>query len=137
MFLSYTLPFILAAGAVWLGRKNWSDKDKSEKILELLEIKEGDKVRKFKLLRKDFILGDNELGMEYVYKIPLKTSMDQVEQIYSKLRDGINIKREGNQKHVEVSYDGVLKMRVYDKPIPKEVEYNRELVKMCKKYMFH
>lgn len=132
MFISYTLPFLIAAGAIWLGRRNWSDQDKIQNILEVLEFKEGDKVRKFKLLRKDPINGDESLGVEYVYKIPLKLSMDQIEVIYPKIRDGINIKREGKQKHVEIEYDGALKISVYDNPIPNEVIYNRDLIQFCK-----
>lgn len=127
-------PFLIAAGAVALSKRMWSDKDKIEKVLELLEVKEGDKVRKFQLLRKNYINNDESLGTEYVYKIPLKVSMDEVEAIYSKIRDGINIKREGNQKHVEMEYDGALKILVYEKQLPNNVEYDKELIKMCKSW---
>lgn len=129
MFFSYTIPFLIAAGAVWLGRRNWSDQDKIQKVLEVLEVKEGDKVRKFKLLRKDPINGD--IGIEYVFKIPLKVSMDDIERLYPKIRDGINVKREGKQKHIEMEYDGALKIRVYENDLPNNVEYNRELIEMC------
>ncbi|WP_273130045.1 FtsK/SpoIIIE domain-containing protein [Bacillus weihaiensis] len=134
MLISFFSPFLLAAGALWLGRRNWSDQDKIQKILEVLEVREGDKVRKFKLLRKDFINDDKSLGVEYVYKIPLKVSMDDIERLYPKLRDGINVKREGKQKHVEIEYDGALKIKVYENPVPDKVEYNRELIQLCKKW---
>ena len=104
MFISLSLPFLLALGAIWLGKKNWSDQDKIEKVLEVLEVKEGDKVRKFKLLRKDPISGD--IGCEYVYKIPLKVSMDDIERLYPKIRDGINVKREGKQFRSKEKYSG-------------------------------
>lgn len=134
MIISYLTPVLIAAGAVWVGRRNWKDQDKIQKILEVLEVKEGEKVRKFKLLRKDFINDDKELGVEYVYKIPLKVSMDDIERLYPKIRDGINVKREGKQKHVEIEYDGALKIKVFENPVPNNVDYNRELIKLCKKW---
>lgn len=129
MFISYIIPFFIAAGAVWMGRRKWSDQDKIEKVLEMAEVKEGDRVEKFKLLRKDPINGDRDLGVEYVYKIPLKSSMDKIEAIYPSLRDGINIKREGQQKHVEIEYDGALRIRVFEQGMKNEVPYSLLSVK--------
>ena len=132
MFTLIFSPLIITLIVVVVSRKGWSDQRKIEKILEILAVKEGDKLKKFKLLRKDFINGDESIGVEYVYKIPLKTSMDQIQNIYPSIRDGINIKREGNQKHVEIDYDGALKILVYEKPLPNEVEYDRDLIQLCK-----
>src|SRR5690606_32050148 len=95
-------PILLGGVVLYCSQKGWTDQKKIEKVLELLEIKEGNQTRKFTLLRKT----DIENGVEYVYKIPLKSSMDKIESIYPAIRDGINIKREGNQKHVEIEYDG-------------------------------
>lgn len=132
MFTLIFSPLIITLIVVVVSKKGWSDQKKIEKILEILAVKEGDKLKKFKLLRKDFINGDESVGVEYVYKIPLKTSMDQIENIYPAIRDGINIKREGNQKHVEIDYDGALKIYVYEKPLPNQIEYDRDLIKLCK-----
>lgn len=124
-------PLLIGVGTFFFSKKMWSDQQKIEKVLELLEIKEGERIKKFKLLRKDPIQGDFEIGTEYVYKIPLKSSMDKIESVHAAIRDGINIKREGNQKHVEMEYDGALKIKVYEQYVPKQVEYNMELLKMC------
>jgi len=121
-------PILLGGVVLYRSQKGWTDQKKIEKVLELLEIKEGNQTRKFTLLRKT----DIENGVEYVYKIPLKSSMDKIESIYPAIRDGINIKREGNQKHVEIEYDGALKITVYEKDIPKKVDFTKETLEQCK-----
>lgn len=132
MFSLLFSPILIVFVTLFFSKKGWTDQKKIEKVLELAEIKEGDKTHKFHLLRKSAINNDENVGMEYVYRIPLKSSMDQIEKIYPSIRDGINIKREGNQKHVEIDYDGALKIKVYEQPLPKQVDYDRDLIQLCK-----
>jgi DNA segregation ATPase FtsK/SpoIIIE, S-DNA-T family len=129
MLLEFLLfPVFIGGVVLYRAQSGWTDQKKIEKVLELLEIKEGKQTRKFTLLRKTNI----ENGMEYVYKIPLKSSMDKIESIYPSIRDGINIKREGNQKHVEIEYDGALKIRVYEKEWGSKVDFPIETLEQIK-----
>ncbi|ALY08089.1 hypothetical protein BhaS171_00033 [Bacillus phage vB_BhaS-171] len=126
-----SIPLLVAGGSILFSRAgNWTDRQKLEKIFVRvgLVVKEGDKVKKLRLLRKTPINDDKEIGMEYVYQIPLGISMDEVEEKYAAIRDGINIKREGNQKHVEMDYDGALRIKIYERSIKKKVEFTEELL---------
>lgn len=94
-----------------------------------------------------------EWGIEYAYKIPLGKSLTDYEAKIDAIRDGLNAK--GNvdirkllealkrrdfkavanelngkkvRKDVELDYDGVLRVRVYEKEIPARFDFDKELL---------
>lgn len=123
-----------------------------------LKVKEGKETRTIQLLRKT----RNEWGVEYAYRIPLGLSFSDFEQKIQHLEDGLNHKSKVydfklqdfkslrmrkdilNQiqniisrkklvrKEIELFYDGLLKIRVYEKGIPDFVKFEEEMIKQCR-----
>nr|WP_245808815.1 FtsK/SpoIIIE domain-containing protein [Shouchella patagoniensis] len=114
-----------ACGVVLNVRRKWSDRGKLEKIFEvsglLTKEKQGENtvVKKCRLHRKTAING----GTEYVYRIPLGMTFEDFEKALPRLQDGVNNKKNGLQKEVAVEYDGMLRIRVYDAPMPEIIPY--------------
>jgi hypothetical protein len=100
-------------------------------------------------------------GTEYVYRIPLGLSFDDFKKKLPQLQDGMNnnklafsltlndlkaifksgdpvkefkerIKPKNSQKEVELSYDGMLHIRVYQEPLTKELHYDESILTKCK-----
>lgn len=123
-----------------------------------LKVKEGKETRTIQLLRKT----RNEWGVEYAYRIPLGLSFSDFEQKMQHLEDGLNhkskvydfklqdfkslrlrkdilkqiqnviSKKKLIRKEIELFYDGLLKIRVYEKGIPDFVKFEEEMMKQCK-----
>nr|WP_257131685.1 FtsK/SpoIIIE domain-containing protein [Bacillus thuringiensis] len=123
-----------------------------------LKIKEGKETRTIQLLRKT----RNDWGVEYAYRIPLGLSFSDFEQKIQHLEDGLNhkskvydfklqdfkslrlrkdilkqiqniiSKKKLIRKEIELSYDGLLKIRVYEKGIPDFVKFEEEMMKQCR-----
>lgn len=123
-----------------------------------LKVKEGKETRTIQLLRKT----RNDWGVEYAYRIPLGLSFSDFEQKIQHLEDGLNhkskvydfklqdfkslrlrkdiLKQIQNiinkkklvRKEIELSYDGLLKIRVYEKGIPDFVKFEEEMMKQCR-----
>ncbi|HDR4862329.1 TPA: cell division protein FtsK [Bacillus cereus] len=123
-----------------------------------LKVKEGKETRTIQLLRKT----RNDWGVEYAYRIPLGLSFSDFEQKMQHLEDGLNhkskvydfkisdfkslrlrkdiLKQIQNiinkkklvRKEIELSYDGLLKIRVYEKGIPDFVKFEEEMMKQCR-----
>ncbi|RKN53582.1 FtsK/SpoIIIE domain-containing protein [Bacillus sp. S66] len=123
-----------------------------------LKVKEGKEIRTIQLLRKT----RNDWGVEYAYRIPLGLSFSDFEQKMQHLEDGLNhkskvydfklqdfkslrlrkdiLKQIQNiinkkklvRKEIELSYDGLLKIRVYEIGIPDFVKFEEDMMKQCK-----
>ncbi len=123
-----------------------------------LKVKEGKDIRTIQLLRKT----RSEWGVEYAYRIPLGLSFSDFEQKIQHLEDGLNhkskvydfklsdfkslrlrkdiLKQTQNiinkkkcvRKEIELSYDGLLKIRVYAKGIPEFVQFEESILNKCK-----
>ncbi|KAA0748509.1 cell division protein FtsK [Bacillus sp. BF2-3] len=123
-----------------------------------LKVKEGKEIRTIQLLRKT----RNDWGVEYAYRIPLGLSFSDFEQKMQHLEDGLNhkskvydfklqdfkslrlrkdiLKQTQNiinkkklvRKEIELSYDGLLKIRVYERGIPDFVKFEEDMMKQCK-----
>jgi len=115
-----------------------------------LKVKEGKEVRNMQLLRGT----RKEWGTEYAYRIPLGLSFADFQAKEQNIADGLNHKglipdirpsdllkielrrdilkqiqtlinrKRALRKEIELSYDGVLKIRVYEKPLPDKVPYD-------------
>nr|WP_197140171.1 FtsK/SpoIIIE domain-containing protein [Lysinibacillus sphaericus] len=98
-----------------------------------------------------------EWGWEYKYRIPLGRSFSDYEAKLKVFEDGLNNRKKNitfsdlkqldldknllqqlqrlwkakltEQKEIELSYDGLLIVRVYDKQLEKEIEWNESLLK--------
>ncbi|MFZ4454356.1 FtsK/SpoIIIE domain-containing protein [Salibacterium aidingense] len=120
-----------------------------------LTVKEGKKTRTMHLLRKT----RKSWGVEYAYRIPLGLSLEDYEKKRHVLQDGVNNKyalfdvtldeikqlrpnkrilqqikellRKDVRKELELSYDGVLKIRVYNERLTEHFEYGDELLSKC------
>ncbi len=130
-----------------------SDHEKIQKIFNArnLKIKDGKETKTIRLITKRKI----ENGMEYVYQLPLGLSFDQVQEHRGALEDGVNIRstfsfidwneikklkinrdiikqikklinKERHNKEVLLEHDGMLKVKVYNTPLPKKLDWNEE-----------
>lgn len=123
-----------------------------------LNVKEGRDTRTIQLLRKT----RHDWGTEYAYRIPLGLSFADFQAKIHHLEDGLNhknkvydfklsdlkslrltkdilkqirniiMKKKLVRKELELSYDGLLKIRVYEKGIPEFVKFEEEMLKRCR-----
>lgn len=126
-----------------------NDSGKIQRIISLagLNVKDGKDTLTTQLIKKKRY----EWGWEYKYRIPLGRSFNDYESKQKVLEDGLNNRRKNitfnelrqlnldrdfllqlqqlwktkltEQKEIELSYDGLLIVRVYDKPLAKEVSF--------------
>lgn len=126
-----------------------NDSQKINKIFSLsgLNVKDGKQTLTAQLVKKNV----HDWGMEYKYRIPFGRSFDDYQSKFRTIEDGLNNKRQiltlrdlkelnfnktiieqiqnlqreklSNRKEVEISFDGLLIVRVYNKPLPREVPF--------------
>lgn len=126
-----------------------NDSGKIQRIISLsgLNVKDGKDTLTTQLIRKK----QYEWGWEYAYRIPLGRSFNDYLTKQNVLEDGLNNRRQritvtdlkalqldGNiiadikalytrklteRKEIEVTFDGLLKIRVYNEPLPSLVQY--------------
>ncbi|MER2006278.1 MAG: FtsK/SpoIIIE domain-containing protein [Psychrobacillus sp.] len=126
-----------------------NESGKIQRIMSLsgLNVKDGKETLTTRLLRKK----QYEWGWEYVYSIPDGRSFDDYQSKFNVLQDGLNNRRKkvsfadlkkltldstiirqlqemfnsklGEQKEIELDWDGTLIIRVYDQPLPKMVNF--------------
>ncbi|RSL29057.1 cell division protein FtsK [Salibacterium salarium] len=99
-------------------------------------------------------------GMEYVYQLPLGLSYERVRECLPVIQDGLNtkqtldvvdfealrdlrldrtilrqlqalIRRERHRKEVTADFDGMLRLRVHNRPLTEFYEYDDELLAKC------
>lgn len=136
----------LAASAYMSKRGNTAnDSGKIQKIISLsgLNVKDGQRTLTTQLISKKKL----DWGWEYKYRIPLGRSFDDYLKKQSVLQDGLNNRRHRitfedlkdiqglgdimnlrknkltDEREIELSFDGLLIIRVYDKPLSKEVPF--------------
>lgn len=128
-----------------------NDSGKIQRIISLagLNVRDGKDTLTTQLLKKK----QYEWGWEYKFRIPLGRSFTDYEAKRHVFEDGLNNRRKNitfndlrqldlnkdilqqlqqlwkakltEQKEIELSYDGLLILRVYDKPLAKEVPYTQ------------
>ena len=133
-----------------------NESGKIQRIMSLsgLNVKDGDKTLTTQLIKKK----QYEWGWEYKYRIPLGRSFNDYLNKIDVLQDGINNRRKRitfadlktldfeknilpqlqrlwkkkltEQKEIELDYDGLLIIRVYDHPLPKQISWNEQFLKM-------
>lgn len=128
-----------------------NDSDKLNKIFSLtgLNLKDKEKTYTAQLLKKR----NYSWGTEYCYRIPLGRSFEDYQAKFNHIQDGLNNKKtdfnfslsdlkaldfKGNiikqihdllnkkkatKKEIELSYDGTLKVMVYNTPLPTMISY--------------
>lgn len=126
-----------------------NDSQKLNKIFSLsgLNVKDGKQTITTQLVKKKV----HSWGTEYKYRIPLGRNFDDYEAKFRTIEDGLNNKRQllqlkdlkelsfdktiihqiqelqkkklSARKEVEISFDGLLIVRVYNEPLPKEVPF--------------
>lgn len=132
-----------------------NDSGKIQRIMSLsgLNVRDGKDTLTTQLVKKK----QYEWGWEYKYRIPLGRSFSDYEAKLKVFEDGLNNRRKNitfndlrqlnfdkdlllqlqqlwktkltEQKEIELSYDGLLIVRVYDKPLEKEIKWNESLLK--------
>jgi S-DNA-T family DNA segregation ATPase FtsK/SpoIIIE len=132
-----------------------NDSKKLNKIFTLsgLNVKDGDRTLTTQLLKKK----NYEWGSEYHYRIPLGRSFEDYIAKQKTIESGVNIrsvkvefkdlrglkldrniignikglymKKLGKRKEIELSYDGLLKIRVYNEPLPNKIDWANDLLK--------
>lgn len=133
-----------------------NESGKIQRIMSLsgLNVKDGDKTLTTQLIKKK----QYEWGWEYKYRIPLGRSFNDYQNKLEVLQDGINNRRKRitfadlktldfeknilpqlqqlwkkkltEQKEIELDYDGLLIIRVYDNPLPNKIECSEQFIKM-------
>ncbi|MBY0122124.1 FtsK/SpoIIIE domain-containing protein [Bacillus sp. S/N-304-OC-R1] len=149
-----------AAALVGISYLKRTELDDGEKIKKIslncgLYIKEGKELKTIQLYRKK----KHEWGTEYIYRIPLGLSFSDFEKRKDHLRDGLNnrkgtiefksftqIKLKSNpirqikdiyenryvsEKDVELSYDGMLHIKVLDRHMPSKIIFDESMLKQC------
>ncbi|MEK3729715.1 FtsK/SpoIIIE domain-containing protein [Lysinibacillus sp. FSL W8-0953] len=131
-----------------------NDSGKIQRIMSLsgLNVRDGKDTLTTQLVKKKQF----EWGWEYKYRIPLGRSFADYEAKLKVFEDGLNNRRKNitfndlrqldfnkdlllqlqelwkakltEQKEIELSYDGLLIVRVYDKPLEKEIKWNESLL---------
>lgn len=126
-----------------------NDSGKIQRIISLsgLNVKDGKDTLTTQLIRKNVY----EWGMEYKYRIPLGRSFDDYLNKQRVLEDGLNNRRKRitlddikmleldknlidniktmmnnklqEKKELELSFDGLLTMRIYNNPLPTQVDF--------------
>ena len=126
-----------------------NESGKIQRIISLsgLNVKDGSNTLTTQLIRKK----KHNWGWEYKYRIPLGRSFDDYVAKFRTLEDGINNRRKRisfadlkalnfdsnithqlkvlwkakltERKEIELDFDGLLIIRVYDKPLPQQVAY--------------
>jgi DNA segregation ATPase FtsK/SpoIIIE, S-DNA-T family len=130
LFEFFAFGFVAVGGVGMVACRGWSDKRKLAHIFEtnnlLIKLKRNgnESVQRMKLKRKT----RHTWGTEYAYKIPLGMSFEQIEAKYNAIQDGLNNKRKGVQKEIEMDYDGMLRIKVFDQPLPEEVPYDMSIL---------
>lgn len=132
-----------------------NDSGKIQRIMSLsgLNVRDGKDTLTTQLIKKK----QYEWGWEYKYRIPLGRSFSDYEARQKILEDGLNNRRKRitlddlhqlnfdeniilqlqelwktkltEQKEIELSYDGLLIVRVYENPLAKENKWNESLLK--------
>ncbi|MFS1516101.1 FtsK/SpoIIIE domain-containing protein [Bacillus sp. SCS-151] len=137
-----------------------NDKAKIERIFENcgLTVKENGVKKSIQLLHRT----RHDWGVEYAYRIPLGLSFADFERKRGNLQDGLNNKRsvldvnladlktlrpnrqiidqirelinakQKQRKEVELSYDGVLKIKVYNEALADFYRYDNSVLQRCK-----
>lgn len=136
--------------------------DENEKILKIAENcglhTKGEKMR---LFRRNY--NKKQKFTEYVYKIPLGLELEDFLSKYGKFKDGLNNRsvrrinlkdfkdlkidmtlskqiqailnnRVQLNKEIEMEYDGMLIVRVYDEGLQEKYDLTEEILKRCKKW---
>lgn len=126
-----------------------NDSGKIQRIISLsgLNVRDGKDTLTTQLIRKK----EYKWGMEYVYKIPLGRSYEEYLAKQRVLEDGLNNRRQRitfndlktlqldaniidnikaiwtnkltERKEIDISFDGLLKIRVYNEPLPEHVPF--------------
>lgn len=136
----------------FMKKKNLSTNEsgKIQRIMSLsgLNVKDGKDTLTTQLVKKK----KHEWGWEYKYRIPLGRSFNDYQSKINVLEDGLNNRRKEisfndvltmdwkgdviknlhqlwkskltEQKEIELDFDGFLIIRVYDKPLPKRVDFH-------------
>jgi hypothetical protein len=135
---------------------NVNDAAKIQRIAKNCElfINENKEIKTIQLYRRN----KNKWGMEYVYRIPLGLSFKEFEKKIEHFQDGLNnkktilelsdlknldfkqeiipqIKKIANKKlskEIEMKYDGMLIINVYNEPLTERFPYDEKLQSSCK-----
>jgi energy-coupling factor transporter ATP-binding protein EcfA2 len=134
-----------------------NDAAKIKRIFEnaRLTVNEDKKMKTPRLHRKVNLTG----GTEYVFQLPLGMSFKQVEDHKHVIEDGLNVKhkmptielkellnirlnkniinqikailsdKRVSKKEIALDFDGMLRIKVYNEPMPEVIEWNDELLK--------
>lgn len=131
-----------------------NDSGKIQRIISLsgLNVKDRKDTLTTQLIRKK----QYDWGWEYAYRIPLGRSYSDYQGKQHILEDGLNNRRQRitladlkalqlgdnivedlkalykrkltERKEIEISFDGLLKIRVYNEPMPKQINWNENLL---------
>ncbi len=120
MFFEIGSSLFLSAGLLLsIRNKEMSDKKKIEKIFEYTKIwvttLKGD-IKKPVFVRKEVISDD---GFKYVYRLPLGLPS----KVLQKLNDNVGVFKDGLNKNVEIEFDGMLHVNVYEHDLPTDWDY--------------
>lgn len=132
-----------------------NDSGKIQRIISLsgLNVKDGSRTLTTQLIKKK----QHPWGMEYKYRIPLGNSFNDYLNKMDVLQDGLNNRRKEikladlktleldstiinqlkelwtkkltEKKEIELGFDGLLIIKVYDKPLSKQISWDESLLK--------
>ena len=120
--------FLSAGLLLSIRNKEMPDKKKIEKIFEYTKIwvttLNGD-IKKPIFIRKEEIANN---GFKYVYRLPLGLPS----KVFQKLNDNVGVFKDGLNKNVEIEFDGMLHVNVYEHDLPSDWNYEEVMPSLNK-----
>ncbi|WP_028390627.1 FtsK/SpoIIIE domain-containing protein [Bacillus cihuensis] len=110
----------IALGFALLPKKKMSDERKLKLIFENCKvgIKKGDSFQYPKLIRKY----DKNAYKTFIYSLPFGVPSEDLENVLPAIKDGLN-------KEIEIEFDGVLKINVFNQSLPTSWKYKDDLLR--------
>lgn len=119
MIESFLIPVIAGAVLAVAKGKKMDDRKKIEKVFEKCLQKDDQEPVKFIRQRK------YETYTEFVYRLPFYLSFGQIEQKQEHFENALN-------KRIEFSFDGMLRVKVFENELPEMFELTKEIIDRCK-----
>lgn len=119
--IEWLIPSFLILGAAFIPKGKMKDERKIEKVFKNcnLSVKEGEEKKYPKFLRKT---QENENYTTYFYTVPFGLKSKDFEEIKDELEEALN-------KEIDIVFDGVVIIKVYEEKLPESWSYDNELIR--------
>lgn len=121
--IEWLIPSVLLLGAAFIPKEKMKEQDKIDLVFKncRLCVSDGEETKYPKLVKKP---QKSKLGTHttYIYSLPFGLKSKKVEDITEELEEALN-------KNIDIEFDGVLKIRVFNDRLPREWDYTDDLIR--------